>query len=139
MADSVRNTMTENPRTVSPDLPVAESARLMRSEDIGSLPVLENERLVGVVTDRDIVTRLVAEGKDAETTSVGGILSGDPLTVTPDQDLDEALRLMRRHQVRRLPVVEDGRLVGVLAQADVARVASEEETGDVVQEISEPD
>jgi CBS domain-containing protein len=139
MADSVRNTMTENPRTVSPDLPVAESARLMRSEDIGSLPVLENERLVGVVTDRDIVTRLVAEGKDAETTSVGGILSGDPVTLTPDQDLDEALRLMARHQVRRLPVVEDGRLVGVLAQADVARVASEEETGDVVQEISEPD
>jgi CBS domain-containing protein len=139
MADSVRNTMTENPRTVSPDLPVAESARLMRSEDVGSLPVLENERLVGVVTDRDIVTRLVAEGKDAETTSVGGILSGDPVTLTPDQDLDEALRLMARHQVRRLPVVEDGRLVGVLAQADVARVASEEETGDVVQEISEPD
>jgi CBS domain-containing protein len=61
------------------------------------------------------------------------------VTVTPDQDLDEALRLMARHQVRRLPVVEDGRLVGVLAQADVARVASEEETGDVVQEISEPD
>lgn len=139
MADSVRNTMTENPRTVSPDLPVAEAARLMRSEDVGSLPVLENERVVGVVTDRDMVTRLVAEGKDAETTSVGGILSGDPVTVTPDQDLDEALRLMRRHQVRRLPVVEDGRLVGVLAQPDVARVASEEETGDVVQEISEPD
>jgi CBS domain-containing protein len=78
MADSVRNTMTENPRTVSPDLPVAEAARLMRSEDVGSLPVLENERVVGVVTDRDMVTRLVAEGKDAETTPVGGILSGDP-------------------------------------------------------------
>jgi CBS domain-containing protein len=78
MADSVRNTMTENPRTVSPDLPVAESARLMRSEDIGSLPVLENERLVGVVTDRDIVTRLVAEGKDAETSPWAGFSQATP-------------------------------------------------------------
>jgi CBS domain-containing protein len=84
--------------------------------------------------------RLVAEGRDAGNTSVGEILSADLVTVSPDQPLDEALALMSRHQVRRLPVVEDeGRLVGVIAQADVARDARGEETGGLVEEISRPD
>jgi CBS domain-containing protein len=110
----------------------------MRSEDVGSLPVVEGERLVGVLTDRDIATRVVAEGKDSSATSVGEVLSGDPVTVTPEENLDEALAKMSRHQVRRLPVVEeDGRLVGVLAQADVAGEGRDKETGELVQEISE--
>jgi CBS domain-containing protein len=89
------------------------------------------------VTDRDIALRVVAEGKTAESTTVGEIASREIVTIDPQQDLDEALRLMARHQVRRLPVVEgDGTLVGIVAQADVAQHASDEQTGDVVRDIS---
>jgi CBS domain-containing protein len=135
---SVREIMTPNPRTVSPEQSVVEAARIMRDEDVGSLPVVEDDRLVGVVTDRDIVVRVIAEGRDPSSTSVGQIESRDVVAVTPDQDLDQALAEMARHQVRRLPVVEGDRLVGVVAQADVARKADEEKTGEVVEQISEP-
>jgi CBS domain-containing protein len=110
----------------------------MATEDVGSLPVTEGDRLVGMVTDRDIVTRVVAEGKDAQAATVGEIASKDLVTVDPQQDLDEALRLMAQHQVRRLPVVEeDGRLVGILAQADVAREGEDSKTGQLVERISD--
>jgi CBS domain-containing protein len=135
---SVREIMTPNPRTVSPEQSVVEAARIMRDEDVGSLPVVEDDRLVAVVTDRDIVVRVIAEGRDPSSTSVGQIESRDVVAVTPDQDLDQALAEMARHQVRRLPVVEGDRLVGVVAQADVARKADEEKTGEVVEQISEP-
>ena len=121
MAQRVREIMTSNPTTVRPESPVTDAARLMGSEDVGSLPVVEGDMLVGVVTDRDITVRVVAEGKDPNATTVGDIHSSDPVTVRADQGLDEALNEMARHQVRRLPVVEGERLVGVLAQADVAR------------------
>jgi CBS domain-containing protein len=138
MAQSVRETMSSDPRWVSLDQPVAEAASLMRSEDVGSLPVVEGGRLVGMLTDRDIAVRVVAEGKDSNATSVGEVLSSDPVTVTPEEDLDEALAKMASHQLRRLPVVEsDGRLVGILAQADVATEGRDKETGELVQEISE--
>ncbi len=139
MAKSIRDSMTSNPRGVEPSTPVIEAARLMKSEDVGSLPILEGERLVGMVTDRDIVLRVVAEGKDVQSSTVGEIASRDLVTVDPQQDLDEALRLMARHQVRRLPVCEeDGRLVGIVAQADVALAVGDEKTGDVVEQISQP-
>src|SRR3954451_22912404 len=110
----------------------------MRDEDVGIVPVTEGEKLVGTVTDRDIAIRVVAEGKSPETVTVGEIASRELVTIDPQQDLDEALKLMAKHQVRRLPVVEeDGRLVGIVAQADVARHASDEQTGEVVQQISQ--
>lgn len=137
MAQRVRDIMTENPVSVRPDSQVVEAARLMASEDVGSLPVVDGDRLVGVVTDRDITVRVVAEGRDAGATTVGEIASSDPVTVKPDADLDEALREMARNQVRRIPVVEGDRLVGIVAQADVARETSDSETGRVVEEISE--
>jgi CBS domain-containing protein len=137
MGSSIRDTMTSNPRTVGTSTPVAEAARLMQSEDVGSLPIVEGDRLVGMVTDRDITLRVVAEGKDPQSTSVGEVASRDVVSVDPQQDLDEALRLMARHQVRRLPVVEeDGRLVGIVAQADVAQQGTDAKTGQVVEEIS---
>jgi CBS domain-containing protein len=109
----------------------------MRDEDVGIAPIVEGDRLVGVLTDRDVAVRVVAEGRDAEQVKVSEVASGDLVTLDPDQDLDEALRLMARHQVRRLPVVEeDGRLVGVVAQADVAKDADERQTGQVVEQIS---
>ncbi len=138
MGKNIRDAMTSNPRGVDTSTTVVEAARLMKSEDVGPLPVVEGERLVGMVTDRDIVLRVVAEGKDPQSSTVGEIASRDLVTVDPQQDLDEALRLMAQHQVRRLPVVEeDGRLVGILAQADIARQGKDDKTGHVVQEISE--
>ena len=138
MAKNVRDAMTSNPRSIEPSTMVADAAKLMKAEDVGSLPIVEGDQLVGMVTDRDIVIRVVAEGKDPQSTTVGEIASRDLVTVDPEQDLDEALRLMAQHQVRRLPVAEeDGRLVGILAQADVARQGKDVQTGQVVQEISE--
>lgn len=138
MAKNVRDAMTSNPRSIEPSTMVADAAKLMKTEDVGSLPIVEGDQLVGMVTDRDIVIRVVAERKDPQSTTVGEVASRDLVTVDPEQDLDEALRLMAQHQVRRLPVAEeDGRLVGILAQADVAREGKDAKTGQVVQEISE--
>ena len=137
MGASIRDTMTSNPRTIETSTPVAEAARLMSSEDVGSLPIVEGERLVGMLTDRDITVRVVAEGMDPQSTTVGDVASRDVVSVDPQQQLDEALRLMAQHQVRRLPVVEeDGRLVGIVAQADVATAGQDAQTGQVVEEIS---
>jgi CBS domain-containing protein len=139
MGKSVQDVMTSNPASVEANSPVVEAARIMKQEDVGIVPLVESERLVGTVTDRDIALRVVAEGKDPRAVSVREIASTDLVTVDPQQDLDEALGLMARHQVRRLPVVEeDGRLVGIVAQADVAREANDKKTGDLVQEISQP-
>jgi CBS domain-containing protein len=133
----VREAMTSNPRTVTSDSSIAEAARLMRDEDTGIAPITEGERLVGVITDRDVAIKVVAEGKDPETTKVTQIAATNLVTIDPEQDLDEALRLMAQHQVRRLPVVEeDGKIVGILAQADVAQHADASRTGEVVEEIS---
>jgi CBS domain protein len=109
---------------------------MMRDEDVGLAPIVEGDRLVGTLTDRDIAIRVVAEGRDPESTLVKDVATSDVVTVDPGQDLDEALRLMAEHQVRRLPVVEDdGRVVGVVAQADVARQADDRKTVEVVERI----
>jgi CBS domain-containing protein len=137
MAKSVREAMTENPRSIGASASVVEAARLMREAHIGSLPITHDEQLVGMITDRDITTRVVAEAADPKTTSVGDVYSRDLISVEPDNDLDQALQLMARHQVRRLPVVENGRLVGIVAQADIA-LRENEKTGALVEAISEP-
>ena len=138
MANSVRDAMTADPRSIGKSVSVVEAARLMREQDIGSLPITDDEQLVGMITDRDITTRVVAEAADPKTTSVSDVYSRDLISVEPDKDLEEALQLMARHQVRRLPVVEDGRLVGIVAQADVALRENEQRTGELVEAISEP-
>jgi CBS domain-containing protein len=137
MGKSVREAMTSNPCTIDADKPVAYAAKMMKQENVGIAPIVEGDRLIGTLTDRDIAVRVVAEGKSPETTRVREVASSAPVTVDPEQDLDEALRLMATHQVRRLPVVEeDGRVVGVLAQADVAEEAKAKKTGELVEEIS---
>ncbi len=109
----------------------------MKDEDVGSIPIVDGDTLVGILTDRDIALRVVAEGRDPQATSAGDVASRELVTVDPQQSLDEALRLMAKHQVRRLPVCEeDGRLVGIVAQADVALTAGDQKTGDVVEQIS---
>jgi len=133
----IRELMTESPRTVSSDVTVVEAARVMRDDDFGLVPVVDGDRLVGTVTDRDIAIRVVAEERDPSSTTVREIASADLVTIDPEQELGEALRLMAQHQVRRLPVVEeDGRLVGIVAQADVARHGDDTQTGQVVEQIS---
>jgi CBS domain-containing protein len=137
MAKTIRDLMTKNPCSIDADKPVAYAAKMMRDEDVGLAPIVEGEKLIGTLTDRDIAIRVVAEGKDPQTTTVREVATTSVVTVDPDQDLDEALRLMAKNQVRRLPVVEeDGKLAGVVAQADVARNASEQQTGELVEEIS---
>ena len=138
MGKPIRDMMSSNPCAIDADKPVAYAAKMMRDEDVGLAPVVEGDRLVGTLTDRDIAIRVVAEGRDPESTSVREVASTDLVTIDPEQNLDEALRLMADHQVRRLPVVEeDGRLVGVVAQADVAREGDDRRTGDVVEQISQ--
>lgn len=137
MTKSIRDAMTSKPCSIDVGQSVAYAAKMMRDEDVGLAPIVEGDRLIGTLTDRDIAIRVVAEGRDPDATKVEDVASKDLVTIDPQQDLSEALTLMARHQVRRLPVVEeDGKLVGVLAQADVAQNATDEQTGDVVEEIS---
>ena len=138
MVNSVREAMTKDPRSIGPSASVVEAARVMRDEHIGSLPITDGDTLMGMITDRDITTRVVAEEADPKLTLVGDVYSRDLVSVEPDKDLDEALQLMARHQVRRLPVVENGRLVGIVAQADIALRENEKKTGELVEAISEP-
>jgi CBS domain-containing protein len=132
----IRDLMTSNPTTCEPSTTVLEAAKKMAQEDVGSIPVVEGNRLVGLVTDRDIVLRVIAEGRDPMSTTLRDFASTRLETVAPDDDLDSALRKMASAQVRRLPVVEGDRLVGVVAQADVARKGEDLRTGEVVEQIS---
>jgi CBS domain-containing protein len=137
MGKTIKEAMTSSPKTVTTDQTVVDAARVMKQEDAGVVPIVEGNRLVGVVTDRDIAIKVVAEGKQPQSTKVTEIASRDLVTIDPQQELDEALRLMAQHQVRRLPVVEeDGKLVGILAQADIAQAGHDTLTGETVQQIS---
>ena len=137
MGHRIKDVMTSNPCTIDADKSVAYAAKMMRDEDVGLAPIVEGDKLIGMLTDRDIAIRVVAEGKDPNQVNVRDVASKQVVTIDPQQDLDEALRIMAKHQVRRLPVVEeDGKLVGVVAQADIARQSDDEKTGALVEEIS---
>jgi CBS domain-containing protein len=134
---TVKDVMTAYPTSIESNAPVVEAARRMATEDVGSLPVVDDGTLVGMVTDRDLVLNVIAKDIDPHKVTVGEVCSEDPITARPDESLDDALTRMAKDQVRRLPVVDDGELVGILAQADVARTAHPESTGRLVEEISE--
>jgi CBS domain-containing protein len=137
MVKTVQELMTRNPCSIDADESVTYAAKMLRDEDVGLAPIVRGDRLVGTVTDRDIAIRVVAEGKDPESTKVKEIASINLVTVDPQQDLDEALKLMAKHQVRRLPVIEEGgRLVGLVAQADIARTGDEKQAGRLVEALS---
>jgi len=138
MRKRVQDAMTADPVTISRSNSVVDVARLMESADVGSVPVVEGGTPVGIVTDRDIAIRVVAKGKDPNVTQVGEIATDQPYYVEPEQDLDEALELMAYRKIRRLPVVEDGQLVGMLAQADVVHEVKEKKAAHVIEEISQP-
>src|SRR5687767_1069950 len=113
----VRELMTREPTTVGPDATLGEVATLMKQEDCGSIPVVEGNRLVGIVTDRDIVIRAVAAGKDPKTSRVSQVMSADPVTISPEAEIDQARKVMADRQIRRLPVVDKGALVGIIVTA----------------------
>ncbi len=134
-----KDVMTKDPATLGPQATLGEAATLMRQEDCGSIPIVEGGRLVGIVTDRDIVVRAVAAGKDARTTAVSEVMSADPVCISPDTDVDEAAKVMAERQIRRLPVVEDGKLAGILVIGQIARrEPDEQQTGETLKEISQP-
>ena len=133
---NVRDVMTSNPRTVSPNDGIQVAARIMKEEDTGVVPIVENGRAVGIVTDRDIVIRAVAEG--GVDRPVRDIATRDVVCVRPDDSTREAERIMSQHQIRRLPVVEDDRLVGIVSLGDIAvKEGKDGRTGDTLESISE--
>lgn len=132
-----REIMTSSVRTASPETPLREVAAMMREGDVGSLPVVDGGRLVGIVTDRDIVVRAIAEGKDAAA-PVADAMTTEIFSVRPDDFVFEAIRLMGDRQVRRIPVVgESGELAGIIAMADIAlEMEDEREIAETLEEIS---
>jgi CBS domain-containing protein len=139
MGKNVADVMTARPRCATPDTPLQEVAQIMEAEDVGAVPVIDGDRLVGMVTDRDIVVRALAQGKDPRGMPARFAASQELVSVKPDQGLDDALRLMAQSQVRRLPVVDDDdRLVGIISQADLALEMKDKVTGELLEEISQP-
>lgn len=134
----VRHAMTEAPRTARPDMRAADAAGLMANFDIGVVPVTEDGRLVGLVTDRDLVVRVLADRRDPTEVPLGDIVTATPVTVTPDMQLSEARDLMAAHKVRRLPVMKDDQLVGIFSLGDVALAdASKRAVGEALESVSE--
>ncbi|HWH33739.1 MAG TPA: CBS domain-containing protein [Acidimicrobiales bacterium] len=120
MPQHVRDLMTADPVTLPADATVLEAARRMRDADIGDIVVLDGDRMSGLVTDRDLVVRALAEGRDPSQTSIGEVSSRDLATLDPDASVEEAIRIVRQRAVRRIPVAEDGRPVGVVSIGDLA-------------------
>ncbi len=133
-----RDIMTPDPRCVGENETLVDAAKLMASLDVGALPICgQDKRLKGMITDRDIVVKCLAEGGDPSTTTAGSLGQGKPVTIGADDDIQEALEVMKSHQVRRLPVIDGHDLVGIISQADVALSLSAEDAGETVAEISE--
>lgn len=131
--------MTKNVRTCSPDSSVQEAARIMSEVNCGAVPVTQGDKVVGMITDRDIVLRCVTKGGDPTTAKVGDCMTRDCITATPDMDAHAAANLMAQRQIRRLPVVENGRLSGIVALGDMATVNIHvNEAGQALSDISEP-
>ncbi len=133
--------MSRNPASVTPDTSVREAAQLMKSEDVGILPVVENaesRRLVGLVTDRDIALRIVAEGRDA-TTAVRDAMSSNPKSCDVNADVTDVMKVMQTEQVRRVPIVDGrGALVGIVSQADIVLDAPDGQSERTLEAISQP-
>ncbi len=134
----VRDVMTSEVATATADSTLQEIATMMKSEDTGAIPIVEEDELLGIITDRDIVIRCVADGRDPAEVVAEDILTENIEVVDPDTDVAEALELMGRHQIRRLPVVENGELVGMVSIGDLAvKQGGEQETGETLKDVSQ--
>lgn len=136
----VADIMTRDVRSIDSESTVEDAARMMKELNVGSLPVTENGYITGIITDRDVVLRNVADGRtDAANTRVATVMSKTVITATPDMDIHEAADLMAQNQVRRIPVMEDNEMVGILSIGDLAiRNIYEDEAGEALGSISEP-
>ena len=133
MARTVNHVMTHDPRTVAPGDTLADATKQMRDGDIGAVIVAREGSAAGILTDRDIVVRAIAAGRDPSSTTVGDVASSTTVTVTPDTSVEEAARLMKEHDIRRLVVVQDGRPAGIISLGDLSL---ETETDSVLEDIS---
>jgi CBS domain-containing protein len=140
MGSTSREIMTRNPTCCEPASTVEQVAQLMRQQNVGSVPVVESlssMQLVGMVTDRDLTLKVIAEGRDPRQARVADVMTPKPISCGPDDQIQVVLATMARHQVRRLPVVEQGRVIGIIAQADIAtRLKAPADTAALVEEIS---
>jgi CBS domain-containing protein len=139
MATKARDVMTEAPEYLKQDASVREAAQRMAAEDAGALPVCDaSGHLVGMVTDRDIAVKVIAKGGDPGSTKVGELTGEQPevVTIGADDSVEEALKTMADHQVRRLPVIDGTEMVGIVAQADLARACPPEKAGELLEAIS---
>lgn len=133
----VRDVMTKSVDWVTPDTTVVKVAELMKKDDVGSIPICQGKNLIGMITDRDIVIKVVAAGGNSNNISVKDVMSTDIISVSADQDVHEAANLMSRYQIRRLPVLENGNLIGILAIGDLAiEKIHINEAGDALSDIS---
>ena len=134
---TARDIMTGGADVLSGDTTVLEAAKKLAAEDYGSMPICDGEKLQGMITDRDIVVKVLAAGKDPASTTVGELAQGEVVTVGADDPVEEVARTMSEHQVRRLPVIDGHKLVGMVAQADLALSGEDAKTGDTVEGISQ--
>lgn len=135
----VKDIMTKSVAYTNPNASLTEVAQLMQKHNVGSIPVLDQNGVMGIVTDRDIVVRNIAHGKNPQQTPVKDVMTSSVTTVTPDMDMDEVSRMMASHQVRRLPVVENNMLVGIVAIGDLAtETRFHTEASEALSEISTP-
>jgi CBS domain-containing protein len=134
---TARDIMSSNAKCVSENETLVDAARRMRDLDVGSLPVCgQDSRLKGMLTDRDIVVKCIAEGRDPASTTAGSLTEGQLVTIGADDPVEEVLRTMAQHKVRRLPVLDGHDLVGIVSQADVAKSVPEEKVGELLEVIS---
>lgn len=133
---TARDVMTRHVEVIRSDETVDVAAKRLADHDIGAMPICDGERLTGMLTDRDIVTKVVAKGKDPAKVRAGELATGKPVYVKAGDSLDDAMRAMAEHKIRRLPVIEDDKLVGILAQADVVKASPGEKAGGMVETLS---
>ena len=137
MAQVARDVMSSDCKCIGENETVLDAARKLKELDVGSMPICgEDDRLKGMLTDRDIVVKVLAEGRDPSSTTAGELGEGKPVTIGADDSVDEALQTMAEHKVRRLPVIDGHNLVGIVSQADIARNVEEEQVGQLVGSIS---
>ena len=134
---TARDIMTAGADYLESSSTVLDAAKKLASEDYGALPICDGDTLQGMITDRDIVVKVLAQGKDPATTKVIDLIQGEVVTIGADDSIEEAMRTMADHQVRRLPVIDGDKLVGMVSQADLARSGQDSAVGDTVQAISQ--
>jgi CBS domain-containing protein len=138
MAKTARDVMSADCECIGENESVLDAARKMAELDVGALPICgEDDRLKGMVTDRDVVVKVLAKGKDPGSTTAGQLGEGKPVTIGADDSIEDAIETMKEHRVRRLPVIDGQRLVGIVSQGDLAKHADEEQVGELVEVISE--